>query len=174
MKRAVHDKQFKMAAVKMAQAEDQSVLNTAKEEDITMGINTQLTEEQKKLSYAKYLYMPMAPIPEEKLAALKAGPMDPSKALRIEDRAELLKPGYMEREQGFCVMGNGTGYGANLTFMPNTTTEMLFWWYIWSSLEVTRYKIWDPDDHISLVNLDRDMSLDQSMPLLNGCGDRFM
>lgn len=31
MKRAVHDKQFKMAAVKMAQAEDQSVLNTAKE-----------------------------------------------------------------------------------------------------------------------------------------------
>lgn len=31
MKRAVYDKQFKMAAVKMAQAEDQSVLNTAKE-----------------------------------------------------------------------------------------------------------------------------------------------
>ena len=31
MKRAVHDKQFKMAAVKMAQAENQSVLNTAKE-----------------------------------------------------------------------------------------------------------------------------------------------
>jgi transposase len=31
MKRAVHDKQFKMAAVKMAQAEAQSVLNTAKE-----------------------------------------------------------------------------------------------------------------------------------------------
>lgn len=31
MKRAVHHKQFKMAAVKMAQAEAQSVLNTAKE-----------------------------------------------------------------------------------------------------------------------------------------------
>lgn len=31
MKRAVHDKQFKMAAVKMAQAEAQSVQDTAKE-----------------------------------------------------------------------------------------------------------------------------------------------
>ena len=30
MKRAVYDKQFKMAAVKLAQAEDQSVLYTAK------------------------------------------------------------------------------------------------------------------------------------------------
>ena len=31
MKRAVYDKQFKMAAVKLAQTEDKSVLNTAKE-----------------------------------------------------------------------------------------------------------------------------------------------
>jgi Transposase and inactivated derivatives len=31
MKRAVYDKQFKMAAVRMAQAEDKSVLVTAKE-----------------------------------------------------------------------------------------------------------------------------------------------
>lgn len=31
MKRAVYDKQFKMSAVKMAQAEDKSVLDTAKE-----------------------------------------------------------------------------------------------------------------------------------------------
>lgn len=30
MKRAVYDKQFKMAAVKLAQTEDKSVLNTAK------------------------------------------------------------------------------------------------------------------------------------------------
>ena len=31
MKRAVYDKQFKMAAVKLAQTEDKSVLDTAKE-----------------------------------------------------------------------------------------------------------------------------------------------
>ena len=31
MKRAVYDKQFKMSAVKMAQTEDKSVLDTAKE-----------------------------------------------------------------------------------------------------------------------------------------------
>lgn len=30
MKRAVYDKQFKMAAIKLAQTEDKSVLNTAK------------------------------------------------------------------------------------------------------------------------------------------------
>lgn len=36
MKRAVYDKQFKMAAVKMAQAEDKSVLDTA----IELGISS--------------------------------------------------------------------------------------------------------------------------------------
>jgi len=36
MKRAVYDKQFKMAAVKMAQTEDKSVQNTAKE----LGVST--------------------------------------------------------------------------------------------------------------------------------------
>ena len=35
MKRAVYDKQFKMAAVKLAQVEDKSVLNTAKGLDIS-------------------------------------------------------------------------------------------------------------------------------------------
>jgi transposase len=35
MKRAVYDKQFKMAAVKMAQSEDKSVLGTAKELSIS-------------------------------------------------------------------------------------------------------------------------------------------
>lgn len=36
MKRAVYDKQFKMAAVKMAQSEDTSVQETAKELDISV------------------------------------------------------------------------------------------------------------------------------------------
>jgi len=129
-----------------------------------MRLKNDLTEEQKKLSYAKYYYMPMAPIPEEKLALLKR-PIDPSKALKVEDCTKLIKPGYTEGDNGYCTMYDGTGYLANLTFIPDGTIEMLHWWFIWHSLETTRYKIWDPEDHISISNLDREMSLDQSIPI---------
>ena len=48
-----------------------------------MGNRVPITEEQKKLSYAKYYEKPLAPVPEEKLALLET-PMDPSKALKSE------------------------------------------------------------------------------------------
>jgi hypothetical protein len=107
----------------------------------------------------------MAGIPQEKLDILKAGPIDPDKALRIEDRNDLFKPGYLECETGYCLMQGGTGYLANLTHMPGVTTEMFEWWFAWHSLEDVRYMIWDPDDHFYARAQDRAHVLNENLPM---------
>lgn len=126
-----------------------------------------LTPEEQKLSYSKYYYEPMAPVPPEKLKILADGPIDPAKALDVRDRSKLFDPGYLETEIGYCVMPDGTGFLANLTPMPGVTAEMFDWWMAWHSLEDLRYKIWDPEDHVYARVLDSDRAhvLDKSLPM---------
>ncbi|BAK47015.1 hypothetical protein CXIVA_10480 [Clostridium sp. SY8519] len=119
-----------------------------------MGNRVPITEEQKKLSYAKYFYKELAPVPEESIRIAEAGPIDPSKALRVHDRNRLFEPGYLDTEIGYCVMEDGTGFVANLTKMPGVTTEMFDWWFAWHGLGELRYCIWDPEDHYSARSLD--------------------
>jgi hypothetical protein len=96
--------------------------------------------------YAKYYYRePKAPAPE-KLATM-AKPIDPSQALRIEDRNDLLNSGYLEAEAGWCIMPDGSAYVANHTEMPGVTVDMFLWWFAWHALEPMRYKIWYRPSH---------------------------
>ncbi len=60
-----------------------------------MSKRPELTAAERALPYAKFYDLPITPIPEEKLAVLAAGPIDPSLALKIEDRNDLFKPGYL-------------------------------------------------------------------------------
>ena len=113
-----------------------------------MSIRPVLTPAERALPYAKYYDLPMTPIPPEKIAILEGGPMDPGDALRIEDRARLLEPGYFPVETGYCVMPNGTAYVCNLTQLPGVTPEMFEWWFAWHGLNDLRYRIWDPEDHV--------------------------
>ena len=114
-----------------------------------------LTPEEKAKPYSKYFYRkPYAP-PKESLAAM-GKPIDPSKALPIEDINDLLNPGYFEVETGWCVLPNGAGYIANYTPMPGVTADMINWWFAWHSLEDLRYKIWWPDGHFSISLSDKD------------------
>ncbi len=105
-----------------------------------------LTEQEKKKSYAKYFDMPYPEVPSDILEQMKE-PMDPALALHINDRNDLLNPGYLPREVGYCQMPDGSGYIASLTRMPGVTLEMIEWWFAWHGLESLRYKIWDPNDH---------------------------
>lgn len=50
-----------------------------------MSKRPELTAAERALPYAKFYDLPITPIPEEKLAVLAAGPIDPSLALKIED-----------------------------------------------------------------------------------------
>lgn len=106
----------------------------------------ELTEQEKKKSYAKFFDMPYPEVAAETLALMKE-PMDPALALPIQQRNDLLKPGYLEREAGYCVMPDGSGYVASYVKMPGVTLEMLEWWFAWHGMESLRYKIWDPNDH---------------------------
>lgn len=105
-----------------------------------------LTEEEKQKPYAKYFYMPYPNVPGDILSQMEQ-PLDPTKALLIEDRNDLLNPGYLPAEVGYCIMPDGSGYVASLTRMPGVTLEMLEWWFAWHGMESLRYKIWDPNDH---------------------------
>lgn len=111
-----------------------------------------ITEEQKKLSYAKYYDKPLAEVPQEKLALLEH-PINPADALTIHDRNNLFKEGYFPVETGYCVMEDGTGYIANLVKMPGVTVEMFDWWFAWHGLGEFRYTIWDPEDHYDARSL---------------------
>ena len=130
-----------------------------------MSKRPELTAAERALPYAKFYDLPITPIPEEKLAVLAAGPIDPSLALKIEDRNDLFKPGYLPCEIGYCVMPNGTGFLANRTEMPGVTPEMFEWWFAWHSLEDLRYRIWDPEDHYYARQQMREKTLDQSLPM---------
>ena len=130
-----------------------------------MPARPQLKPEERALSYAKYYDLPITPIPPEKLAVLQAGPIDPKLALPIERRNDLLNPGYLDCEVGWCVMENGTGYLANLTPMPGVTPEMFNWWFAWHGLEDMRYRIWDPEDHFYARQQNPDRIKDPGVPM---------
>lgn len=130
-----------------------------------MGIRPELTEEERKLSYAKYYDLPMTPIPAEKLEILEKGPMDASFALPIENRNDLFKPGYLSGETGYCVLENGAGYVANLTEMPKVTSEMFEWWFAWHGLDDMRYRIWDPEEHFFARHQNREKVLDPNVTM---------
>lgn len=111
--------------------------------------STGLTEEEKARPYAAYFDRRPADVPDERLGPM-AAPMDPSLALLPENLNDLLKPGYLPAEAGWCVMPNGTGYVSCLTKMSGVTPPMIDWWFAWHALEPLRYKIWWPEGHFDL------------------------
>jgi hypothetical protein len=129
----------------------------------------ELTSEEKAKPYAKYYYMePAAPSPE--LAALLQDrkPIDPAKALPIEQMNDLLNPGYLEVETGYCTMPDGGAYVAVNNKMPGVTADMVNWWFAWHGLEDLRYKLWFPRDHyaVTLSAEDRRKVLDPDRPMV--------
>ena len=115
-----------------------------------------LTEEEKTRPYAKYFYKKPAPVPEDIMTAIQAGPMSFRDALPFEKINDLLNPGYHAVETGHCRMPDNTCYVAVLTNMPGVTGEMIDWWFWWHAVEGLRYKIWYPGAHVSNSAEDRE------------------
>ena len=123
-----------------------------------------LTEEQKKADYAKYFYEEPAPFDQEKMAKMQ-DPIDPSKATPLDRINDLLKPGYLETEIGWCVMDDGSGFIANHNIFKDVTLDMMKWWFAWHAVKDLRYKIWFPPGHfhISVPEESRKKILDPSL-----------
>lgn len=104
------------------------------------------------------------PTTQKKLAEF---PVDPKNVTTVENRNELLKPGYQKVEIGYCQMPDGTAFMANYLKMPGVTAEMLHWWFAWHGLEPMRYIIWNKDDHydVSVKNGTEDQLKNSSIPM---------
>ena len=107
----------------------------------------ELSPEDRAKRYAKWYYEPIAEPDAGLLEQLNHGPMDPSKAQRIENINDFLNPGYFEVETGYCILPNGAGYLAVNNKMPGVTADMVNWWFAWHTLDPLRYKIWYPPGH---------------------------
>lgn len=129
----------------------------------TMSKRVPITELDKTKSYFKYYDMEMAKAPEEKYEMVQKGQLDPSKVTRFSDRNRLFEPGYLEDEVGYAVLEDGTGFVANLTFMPGVTTEMFDWWFAWHGLDNFRYTVWNHEDHYKAETMQRKQALDETL-----------
>lgn len=126
-----------------------------------------ITEAERKKPYSRFFTQPMAPAAPEVIQPLDRGPVDHSAATPIQNRNDILNPGDLSTEIGYCRMPDGTGFVAMRTEMPQVTVEMLDWWFYWHGLEALRYKIWCPSEHYGAQVRPEDLycQLDTSHPL---------
>lgn len=127
----------------------------------------ELTETEKREPLAKYFYMPMAKPDQALVDSVNKGPINPERALTFDHLNDLLKPGYLPSEIGYCILPDGTGYVSSMVKMPEVTVEMLDWWFTWHQLDPIRYKIWDHYVHydIKVNDKDRTKLLSDSLPI---------
>lgn len=126
-----------------------------------------LRPDQEALPYSKYYHRPLAPPNPKAMAELDKGPMDPDKALPIDDINMILDPGYHEVENGYCILPSGMGYLAINNVFPGVTLDMVRWWFVWHAAGGNmRYKIWCPPKHVAIAVADQDRRkiLDPSVP----------
>lgn len=113
-------------------------------------ISADLTEEELLMPEAKYYTTDFVPVPDELMDAIAMGSVDPEKAVPLEDVNELLKPGYLEMENGYALLEDNSAYVAVRTDFPGVTGDMIRWWFMWHPHKAVRYKIWCPGDHYTI------------------------
>ncbi|MDA8137118.1 MAG: hypothetical protein M0036_00585 [Desulfobacteraceae bacterium] len=109
-----------------------------------------LTDEEKQMPEAKYYSTDFVPYPPEITAAIANGPVAPEKALVFENASQLANPGYLETENGYAMLDDGSAVVAVKTDLPGVTAEMIRWWFVWHPLKDIRYKIWYPGAHYAI------------------------
>jgi hypothetical protein len=124
-----------------------------------------LSQEEQSKASAKYYRDPVPPDPAH--LALMDTPCDSSKATYPEQMNDLLDPGDLPVEIGWCNLPNGAGFIANRNAYRNVTAEMIEWWFAWHPLEDLRYRIWYPPQHagITLSPESRKRILDTNVPI---------
>ena len=131
-----------------------------------------LTEEEKLIPYAKYFDWQAGPYDEEAYAAYQADQKIPVEGVTLPEQiSDLLKPGYLPYELGYCELPDGTAYVANKIRMPYVTSEMFPWYLTWFGLQPLRYKLWWPQTHygVEIDEATRAQLLDTTRP----CAERI-
>jgi hypothetical protein len=126
----------------------------------------ELTPEEQARPFAKYFHDEIES-PDPAHYAMMETPCDPAKAVTPEQINDLLNPGDLDVEIGWCNLPNGAGFIANKMVYPDITAEMIDWWFAWHPLEDLRYRIWYPPQHggIMVSPEGRKRLLDSSIPM---------
>lgn len=133
---------------------------TSRESDLPL-----LDSEDQSKAYAKY-YRDPAP-PDVRHLAMMDAPCDPLQAIYPEQMNDLLNPGDLQVEIGWCTLPNGAGFMANRNVYRDVTAEMIDWWFAWHPLDGLRYRIWYPPQHagIAVSPESRERILSASIPI---------
>jgi len=110
----------------------------------------ELTKSEKQNPYADYYYRASAAIPDAVLENIQHKTYTYQQALPFENINDLLLPGYLPMENGYCRMPDGSFFVAVRTEFPNATDKMFDWWFEWHAKEPFRYRIWYPECHFDL------------------------
>lgn len=94
-----------------------------------------------------YLGRPLTPPDPDVLAAIAAGPIDPTDAVPLAAIDRLLDPAPLPAETGWCFLPGGVGYVAVRTPMAGVSAEMVEWWFDWHPRDPDRYRLWHPLAH---------------------------
>ena len=120
-------------------------------------IKPHLNDAEKQEPYAQYYDRELSEVPQEVISDIRKSPYPIENALPFENINDLLNPGYLSLENGYCQMPDGSVFVAVLTEMPNVTGEMLDWWFWWHPINALRYKVWYPEAHFkNSVDVDID------------------
>lgn len=120
----------------------------------------ELFPEEKEMPLAKYYYnYPMKDLTNEIKEEILGSAMDPADAIKPENFIDWLLPcgQYLKKENGYCMMEDGTGYIATYMKIPaDIDVKKMFWYMNWLNVHSKsmvlghgnlRYKIWNPADH---------------------------
>ncbi|MHC5307617.1 DAPG hydrolase family protein [Bartonella sp. LJL80] len=100
-------------------------------------------------AYEKF-FTPNLEVPLEWARLLQHGPMPLEQTLTpsVADINKLLDPSLTFPDAGYRLLDGPAAYAQSRIEMPNVTTEMFKWWFMWHPIEKERYMIWFPHAHI--------------------------
>jgi hypothetical protein len=107
----------------------------------------EITESERQNPYADFYFRKSAAIPDVVLENIHHKTYTFQQALPFENINDLLLPGYLPMENGYCRTPDGSFFVAIRTEFPNATDNMFDWWFEWHSKEPFRYRIWYPECH---------------------------
>lgn len=116
----------------------------------------ELNDIERQEPYVEYYNRKPANVPPKVISDIQSSPCPGENSLLFEKINDLLNPGYLSLENGFCHMPDGSVFVAVLTEMPKVTGDMLDWWFWWHPINALRYKVWYPEAHYG-TSLDIDI-----------------
>ena len=124
-----------------------------------------LTEKQKHSPLYKYYEIPIAPVPQERIASIMQITGEKPCTITCQELNRMFDSETSPDDYGIYQCPDGGRLLSNVLPMPDVTPEMFDWWFAWHGLDTMRYIIWDKDDHYYCQTRDIEHTLDRSLSM---------